>query len=85
MKDIEVKDAEEIDIKEPEQTFNTEEFLQNLNKVAKARKTKKGIEIEIEEPALEKKISRILQKGPSKWRVQFEDGTSGWVPKKEVK
>jgi hypothetical protein len=85
VKDIEVKDAEEIDIKEPEQTFNTEEFLQNLNKVAKARKTKKGIEIEIEEPALEKKISRILQKGPSKWRVQFEDGTSGWVPKKEVK
>ena len=74
IKELEVKDAEEVDIKEPEETFNTEEFLQNLNKVAKARKSKP-----------QKKVLRVLQKGPSMWRVQFDDGTSGWVPKNEVK
>ncbi len=30
-----------------------------------------------------KKISRILQKGPSKYRVQFDDGSQGWVAKSD--
>ena len=31
-----------------------------------------------------KKIRRVLQKGPSKWRVEFTDGSSGWVSKNEA-
>ena len=31
-----------------------------------------------------KKIRRVLQKGPSKWRVEFTDGTSGWVNKNQA-
>ena len=32
-----------------------------------------------------KKIRRVLQKGPSKWRVEFTDGTSGWVNRQLAK
>ena len=28
-----------------------------------------------------KKVKKVLQKGPSKFRVQFDDGTIGWVDK----
>ena len=31
-----------------------------------------------------KKIRRVLQKGPSKWRVEFTDRSSGWVSKNEA-
>lgn len=29
----------------------------------------------------ERKVSRVLQKGPSKRRVKFDDGTTGWIDK----
>lgn len=32
-----------------------------------------------------KKVRRIIQKGPSRWRVEFTDGTNGWVNRTEVK
>ena len=77
--DIEVRDAEEI--KSPE------EFIETLNNISKARKNKKTGEIEVkfEEKKPEKKVVRVVQKGPSKWRVVFEDGSSGWIPKNQVK
>ena len=32
----------------------------------------------------EKKVVRILQKGPSKWRVLFDDGSTDWVLKRDL-
>ena len=32
-----------------------------------------------------KKVRRIIQKGPTKWRVEFTDGTNGWIDRGEVK
>ena len=65
VKDIKVKDAEEIK--------TSEEFIAEIDKIQKAKKNQY------------KKVRRILQKGPSKWRVEFTDGTTGWVDRAEVK
>ena len=32
-----------------------------------------------------KKVVRVLQKSPGNWRVLFEDNTTGWVAKKDLK
>ena len=32
----------------------------------------------------EKKVKRILQKGPSKKRVEFSDGSEGWIANDDV-
>jgi len=65
VKDIKVRDAEEIK--------TSEEFIAEIDKIQKAKKNQY------------KKVRRILQKGPSKWRVEFTDGTKGWVDRQDVK
>jgi len=37
-----------------------------------------------EEKTLGKKVVRVLQKSPGNWRVIFEDGSIGWVAKKDL-
>ena len=67
IKDIEVKDAEE---------FKTnQEFIKALDRIEKDWKVVNEDDSEIKE----KKVARILQKTPGKRRVQFDDGTEGWV------
>lgn len=68
-KNIEVKDAEEIK--------TTEEFIQELDKIEKDWKVVDENDQEIKE----KKVVRILQKTPSKRRVKFDDGSTGWIDK----
>ena len=29
-------------------------------------------------------IDRVLQKGPSKWRVKYQDGTEGWIERDKL-
>jgi hypothetical protein len=65
VKDIEVKDAEELK--------TSEEFIKEIDKIQKAKSQQL------------KKVRRIIQKGPSKWRVEFTDGTNGWVDRQDVK
>jgi hypothetical protein len=72
LKDIEVKDSEELKTKE--------EFLDVLNKIDRDWKVVNEDDSEIKE----KKIKRILQKGPTKWRVLFDDGTYGFVHKRDI-
>ena len=33
----------------------------------------------------ERKIARVMQKGPARWKVKFTDGTIDWIAKKNVK
>ena len=73
VKDIKVVEPKEVIIKEPEETKTSEEFIKELDKIKQAKKN------------TPKKVRRILQKGPSKWRVEFTDGTTGWVDKVDVK
>jgi hypothetical protein len=65
LKDIEVRDAEEIK--------TSEEFIKEIDKIQKVKQQQL------------KKVRRIIQKGPSKWRVEFTDGTNGWVNRQDVK
>jgi hypothetical protein len=65
LKDIEVRDAEEIK--------TSEEFIKEIDKIQKVKQQQL------------KKVRRIIQKGPSKWRVEFTDGTNGWVDRQDVK
>jgi hypothetical protein len=69
LEDIEVRDVEELKTKE--------EFLDVLNKIDKDWKVVNEDDSEIKE----KKVERILQKTPSKRRVKFTDGTTGWIDK----
>ena len=32
-----------------------------------------------------RKVARVMQKGPARWKVQFSDGSIDWVAKKDVK
>lgn len=32
-----------------------------------------------------RKVARVMQKGPARWKVQFTDGSIDWVAKKDVK
>ena len=32
-----------------------------------------------------RKVARVMQKGPARWKVQFNDGSVDWVAKKDVK
>ena len=32
-----------------------------------------------------RKVARVMQKGPARWKVQFTDGSVDWVAKKDVK
>ena len=79
VKDIEVRDAEEI--KSPE------EFIETLNNISKARKNKKTGEIEVvfKEGITEKKIKTVVQKAPTKWKVMYSDDSIEWLPKEEAK
>ena len=79
VKDMEVEDEEEvidalknIDVKDAEELKTSEEFIEEVNKIEKTKASQY------------KKIRRVLQKGPSKWRVEFTDGSSGWVSKNEA-
>ena len=79
VEDLEVVDEEEvidalknIEVKDAEELKTSEEFIKEVDKIEKAKANEY------------KKIRRVLQKGPSKWRVEFTDGTSGWVSKKEA-
>ena len=67
--DIEVKDAEEIK--------TNEEFIKTLDKIEKDWK----VVDENDQELKEKKVVRVLQKTPSKRRVEFDDGSTGWVDK----
>jgi len=69
VEDIEVKDAEE---------FKTnEEFIKALDRIEKDWKVVNEDDSEIKE----KRVVRVLQKTPGKRRVQFDDGSEGWVEK----
>ena len=59
-------DPKEIEVIDPE-TVTVEEEWRTLN--------------EDDTEIKEKKVTRILQKTPSKRRVEFSDGTQGWVDK----
>jgi hypothetical protein len=67
--DIEVKDAEEIK--------TNEEFIKTLDKIEKDWK----VVDENDQELKEKKVVRVLQKTPSKRRVEFNDGSTGWINK----
>ena len=67
--DIEVKDAEELE--------TSKEFIDQLDRIEKDWKVVDENDQEIKE----KKITRVLQKTPSRRRVRFDDGTEGWVDK----
>ena len=67
--DIEVKDAEEIK--------TNEEFIKTLDKIEKDWK----VVDENDQELKEKKVVRVLQKTPSKRRVEFDDGSEGWINK----
>ena len=32
-----------------------------------------------------RKVARVMQKGPARWKVQFTDGSVDWIAKKDVK
>ena len=67
--DIEVKDAEEIK--------TNEEFIKALDQIEKDWKVVNEDDSEIKE----KRVKRVLQKTPSKRRVEFDDGSEGWIDK----
>lgn len=69
---IEVKDAEEVK--------TTKEFVEQLDKIEKDWKVVNEDDTEIEEKKT-KKVVKVLQKTPSKRRVRFDDGSTGWVDK----
>jgi len=80
VKDLEVVDEEEvmnalkdIEVKDAEELKTSEEFIEEIDKIQKVQNQQF------------KKIRRILQKGPSKWRVEFTDGSNGWVDKNDAK
>jgi len=62
-----------IEVKDAEELKTSKEFIEEINKIQKHKKNQF------------KQINRVLQKGPSKWRVEFTDGSTGWVEKQEVK
>ena len=70
-------DLEDIDVRDAEELKTKEEFLDVLNKIDKDWKVVNEDDSEIKE----KKVERILQKTPSKRRVKFTDGTTGWIDK----
>jgi hypothetical protein len=68
----EEKDIKDIEVKEPEEVSTKEEFLGELDRLAEFKQNQF------------KKVRRILQKSPSKLRVEFTDGTSGWIDKSDL-
>ena len=72
-----IPDIDNIPVRDAEELKTKQEFLDELNKLEKDWKVvnEDGSEIK------EKKVTRVLQKTPSKRRVEFDDGTSGWVDK----
>ena len=69
--------VEDIEVKEVEELKTKEEFLNELNKIDKDWKVVNEDDSEIKE----KKVKRVLQKTPSKRRVEFDDGSEGWINK----
>lgn len=67
------KAIKEIEVRDAEELKTSKEFIDEIDKIQKAKKRQV------------KKVRRILQKGPSKWRVEFTDGTTGWVDRQDVK
>ena len=65
--------VKDVEVKEPEELKTSKEFIDEIDKIQKHKKSQT------------KKVRRILEKGPYKWRVEFTDGTTGWVDNKEDK
>lgn len=64
--------VKDIKVKEPEEVNTKEEFLEELDRLAEFKQNQF------------KKVRRILQKSPSKLRVEFTDGSNGWIDKKDL-
>ena len=65
--------VKDIKVRDAEELKTSEEFIKEIDKIQKAKTQQL------------KKVRRIIQKGPSKWRVEFTDGTNGWVDRQDVK
>ena len=76
-----IPDIDNIPVRDAEELRTKQEFLDELNKIEKDWKVVNEDDSEIEE----KKVKRILQKTPSKRRVEFNDGSTGWVDKDDNK
>lgn len=72
-----VEDIEDIEVKDAEELKTNEEFIKALDRIEKDWKVVNEDDSEIKE----KKVVRVLQKTPSRRRVEFNDGTTGWIDK----
>jgi len=70
-------DVEDIEVKDAEELKTNEEFIKTLDRIEKDWK----VVDENDQEIIEKKVKRVLQKTPSKRRVEFDDGTTGWIDK----
>ena len=76
-----IPDIDNIPVRDAEELKTKQEFLDELNKIEKDWRVVNEDDSELEE----KKVKRILQKTPSKRRVEFNDGSTGWVDKDDNK
>ena len=78
----------EDDLSEWEDINPDPEELPEINPIDESKLKTNTVQIdkdwEVVDEEKEKKVVRILQKGPSKWRVLFDDNSTDWVHKKDL-
>lgn len=85
----ELVDEEDIfDILDEKDIVPDPNDLPEINTVDESKIKTNSVQIDedwqIVDEEKEKKVVRILQKGPSKWRVLFDDGSTDWVLKRDL-
>jgi hypothetical protein len=71
---------ENLPIVEAEDKEYSEEEIKDVNSIEVADPT--VLTSTYSKPEL--KIKKVLQKGPTKWRVQFTDNSTGWIDKDRI-
>ena len=70
---------------EPEQTKNSNEFIEQLDRIIKVKADNWETNKDILSPEfLKLNIDRVQHKGPSKWKVLLKSGELVWIPKRIV-
>ena len=70
---------------EPEQTKDSNEFIEQLDRIIKVRADNWETNKDILSPDfLKLNIERVQHKGPSKWKVLLKSGEVLWIPKRIV-
>jgi len=76
------------DLDKEEEIDADPEDLPEISSVDESKVKTNSVQIdkdwEVVDEEKEKKVVRILQRGPSKWRVLFDDGSTDWVLKRDL-